>query len=420
LRYAAVVTTCEQCGRHFEEKHLGRPAKFCSDGCRQAAFRGRKADGMGVFDTEVAEVLARARETTGGHYPSSYPDAQRRAADDEALDAYADESAAQFGKAVVADELAYWLRTGEVRQVRSRTGVKSAIVADSTGAILLPKDISIDVLSVARGAGMLRDLVTVRPTQMLKQPVGTLSAAATGWGRLEIGTTPTDANIGVGAPVGGDLEVFDLNSLVKIGVDVLDDTPAATNAMLTEVLGEAVAEAEDTAIAAGTGSGQPRGITLAANVTAIPAANKTTAGASNTPTLADMLAVPWTLPDRYRPRASWLIHPKAAAKIAALTYTNGSPLWPNPGNPSAASGGGLLGWDSYVVPSLPDPSTAGVTDASVLFGDWKSAYRLVDRRRVTVQRLTERYLDAGMIGLLLRHWIAGDLIRPAAASVYLL
>jgi HK97 family phage major capsid protein len=361
---------------------------------------------------EVEQALAEARAITGGSYPStgrSFDPADRELGELE-------NRATPFAAGVQQKMLQDWLRTG------SRIGIeRKAIIEDSPGQILLPKDLSIDVLAVARAAGMLRDLVSVRPTDRQKVPVGTLSAAATSWGALETGGTLTDAAIApaVGG-VGGDIVVFDLVSQVKIGVDELDDAPAATNAMLAEVFGDAVAEAEDTAIAAGTGVLMPRGITLAANITAVPAANKTTASVSNTPTLADILAVPWTLPDRYRGRATWLIAPKAAAKIAALTYASGAPLWPNPGNPDPTTGGGLLGWEAYVVPSLPDPSTAGTTDASVLFGDWKSAYRLVDRQKMTIQRLTERYTELGLVGLLLRHRIGGDLIRPSAVSVYFL
>jgi HK97 family phage major capsid protein len=267
---------------------------------------------------------------------------------------------------------------------------------------------------------MLRSLVDVKPTKLSKQPVGTLSAATVSWGQLELGNAPPDAAIAPASPVGGDILVQDLTALVQIGTDELDDSAAATNQMLTQVLGDAVAEAEDAAIASGTGSSQPRGITLAANITAVPAAQKTTAAASNTPTLADILAVPWTLPDRYRVRASWLLHPKAASKVAAITYASGAPLWPNPGEPDPGRGGGLLGWPAYVVPGLPDPSVAGVTDASVLFGDWGSAYRLVDRQLMTITRLEQRYAEAGLVGLLLRHRVGGDLIRPGAVSVYLL
>jgi HK97 family phage major capsid protein len=216
------------------------------------------------------------------------------------------------------------------------------------------------------------------------------------------GSTPPDAAVVPASPVGGDILVQDLTALVKIGQDELDDTPAATSQMLAEVLGDAVAEFEDAAIAAGTGSGQPRGLTLAANITAVPAAQKTTASVSNTPSLADMLAVPWTLPDRYRPRAVWLIQPKAAAKIASLVYASGARL-------ARVRGA-----------RLPDPSTAGTTDASVIFGDIRSAYRLVDRQRMTLQRLSQHYADTGDVGLLLHYRAGGDVVRPGALSVYFL
>jgi hypothetical protein len=71
-----------------------------------------------------------------------------------------------------------------------------------------------------------------------------------------------DAGIAAASPVGGDIETSDLTTLVKIGQDELDDSAAATMQMLTEVLGDAVGEAEDAAIASGSGSGQPRGLAL--------------------------------------------------------------------------------------------------------------------------------------------------------------
>jgi HK97 family phage major capsid protein len=157
--------------------------------------------------------------------------------------------------------------------------------------------------------------------------------------------------------------------LVKVGVDELDDTPAAVWTALTEVFGLAVAEAEDAAIAAGTGTAQPRGITLAANIARIPSGQKTAAGASNTPTLADLQGLPWKLPDRYRARASWLIHPTAASKIAAITYTNGSPWWPEPGNPTRKLAAGS--WDGRATscwvcpirasPARPTPRSCSAT-----------------------------------------------------------
>jgi HK97 family phage major capsid protein len=366
----------------------------------------------GSMSAEVERVLAEARSHPGG----TYPDGSAGPSYDPAFDiADLENAAVPYAAGVQQKALQHWLRTG------SRTYIEQkALIEDATGQVLVPKDIAVDVLNVARSQGLLRDLVTVRPTQRLKVPVGTLSAATVSWGQLETGSTPPDAGVAPASPVGGDITVCDLTSLVKIGTDELDDTPAATSQMLAEVLGDAVAEAEDAAIASGTGSGQPRGLTLASNITAVPAGQKTTAAASNTPTVADLQGLPWKLPDRYRGRAVWLIHPGAASKIAALTLGSGVPLWPNPGNPDPRSGGGLLGWPAYVVPGLPDPATAGTGDASVLFTDVRSAYRLVDRQRLTLQRLTQGYAAQGLVGMLLRYRVGGDLVRPGAVAVYLL
>jgi HK97 family phage major capsid protein len=304
-----------------------------------------------------------------------------------------------------------WIATGATYGIEQK-----ALIEDSAGQILLPKDLEVDVLSVARTGSMLRDLVTVRPTDRMTVPVGTLSAATTAWGKPETGATPPDATIVPAASTGGDIVVADLTCLVKVGVDELMDTPGATNQMLSEVFGDAVAEATDLAIAAGTGSAQPAGLTLAANITRIPAGQKTTA--ASPPTIANLRALPFLLPARYRPNATWLFSTDAASAVAGLTDAAGGPVWPNPGNPDPKTGGGFMGWAAYTVPGLP--AMTGTNAPSILFGDLKSAYRLVDRQRISVQRLEQRYAEIGQVGLMLRVRLGGDLIRESALCAYLL
>jgi HK97 family phage major capsid protein len=310
--------------------------------------------------------------------------------------------------AATASALQHWIRTG-VQQ-------KAAIVEDSSGQVLLPPDLAVEVLAVARQQGMLRDLVTVRPTQLARVPFGLLSTATTAWGQLELGNTPPDAAVVPAASGGGTIVVQDLTSLVKVGVDELDDTSAATNQALAEVFGDAVAEATDAAIAAGSGSGQPAGLTLPGTITRIPSGQKITA--ASPPTIANMRALPWALPARWRPNATWLMSTDAAAAVALLTDAQGGPIWPNPGNPDPKTGGGLFGWPAYVVPGLP--AMTGTNAPSILFGDLRSAYRLVDRQRITVQRLEQRYAETGVVGLLLRVRLGGDTVRAEALSAYLL
>jgi HK97 family phage major capsid protein len=198
-------------------------------------------------------------------------------------------------------------------------------------------------------------LADVRPTTRSKQTTGLLSAATTAWGRLETGTTVQDAALAVSAVAPNPIPVYDLTSLALIGQDELDDAPENTRRSIVEAIGVAIADAEDAAFAAGTGSGQPSGLALAANVTLLPAGQKVAVSTTNTPTTAQLVTIPWKLPTRYRNNASWLLHPTSAEKIAALTHTNGDAVWPEPG----PNGRGLLGWPAYVVDGLPDPATAG-------------------------------------------------------------
>jgi HK97 family phage major capsid protein len=71
-----------------------------------------------------------------------------------------------------------------------------------------------------------------------------------------------------------------------------------------------------------------------------------------------------------------------------------------------------------ILSSLPDPATAGTGDASILFTDLRSAYRIADRLGMRIQRLTERYAEVGKVGMLATTRVGGDLVRPAAVAVY--
>jgi HK97 family phage major capsid protein len=292
---------------------------------------------------------------------------------------------------------------------------KAAIVEDATGEILVPSPIEIDITNIARERGTLRSLADVRPTDRSKLHATLLSAAATGWGKLETGTSATDAGITPAAVAPDPTPVFDLATLALIGVDELADSPASALTSIKEAIGVAIADAEDTAFANGTGSGQPSGLALAANVSLVPSGQKVAVGVTNTPTWAQLQTIPWLLPTRYRNNAVWLMHPTSASKVAALTAGSGEGLiWSNPG----PNGPGLLGWPAYVVDGLPDPATAGTTDASIWFVDMKSAYRVVDRQRTTVTVLRQRYAEQGLIGIIVRHRVGGDLLRPAACAIY--
>ncbi len=196
----------------------------------------------------------------------------------------------------------------------------------------------------AREVGTLRALADVRQTTASKQRATLLSVAAVGWGKPETGTTPTDAAVTPSAVAPDPIPVHDLVSLALIGEDELGDAPASAQASIVDAVGMAIADAEDSAFAAGTGSGQPAGLALAANVALVPAGQKLAVAVSNTPTWAQLQTVPWLLPTRYRNRAVWLMHPTSAQKVAALTAGTGEGLvWPDPGRAGSVGLAGARG-----------------------------------------------------------------------------
>lgn len=308
----------------------------------------------------------------------------------------------------------HYLRTGkkslEVPEIPGGLEQKAALVLNATGAVLVPVEIAIDILNVAR-QGVFRSLADARPTNRTKHRAGLLTASAVGWGRLETGTTVTDANVLPESTL-QEVEVFDLQALAQIGEDELDDSPEAARAAVVDAIGSAILEAEDTAFAVGAASDRPKGIVNATNLARIPAGNKVAVSATNTPTWAQLATIPGLIADRYRDNATWVMHPTSAGKIAALAESTGFEPGPN--------GRGLLGWPVRLLSSLPDPATAGTGDASVLFGDFRSAYRIADRDRgqISVKRLVERYSDLDLVGFLVKVRAGGDLVRPAAVAVY--
>ncbi len=384
----------------------GHPPQCPCDGCAGRGFHGTR--------DEVDELLADIARQFPPERPGGTADTGSY---DPALDPAlgemkADEMSRRFGPGAMAATVAHWLRTGEIWP--DRHGQK-ALVADTSGAIILPTDYAADIATVARETGTIRALcgTGVRPTRNIRHRAGLLSAATTGWGRLETGTAVTDAAVAVSSPA-LDIDVHDVLALALIGTDELDDTPEAARAAITEAIGIALGEAQDAVYANGTGTGQPKGLALAANVTRVPAGQKVAAGASATPTAADLASIPPKLPVKYRRGAVWLASTDMYAKILALLF---------PAATLATSAGpqaGPLNYPMYEVPGLPSAATAGTTDASVWFINVPLAYRIADRQQVTVTRLTQRYIDQGYIGMLVRARTGADLVRPDACCVYTL
>jgi len=290
---------------------------------------------------------------------------------------------------------------------------KADLVENATGQNLVPTDFAGTIIKQLPREGVIRDLAFVRPTNRNVVDIGNVVINTAGWGKLETGTALTD---GLSAtPAGKDtITVYDLNALVKLGVDELEDSDENLAEIIRVALVAKLAELEDDAFAAGTGTGMPWGITH--NVT-----QNITAAANNTVTADDLKKLPFQVPAQFRKgnRSVFLGHTLVTQGIALLKDTTGAYMLQQ----SAALGepDTLFGYRYYTVDGLASPTTTGTaSDASLVFGDVRSAYMVADRRRFTVTRLNELYAAEGKIGLLFTHRVGGDVIRPQALAKYLL
>jgi len=62
-RSATALFACRHCGKEFWAKRVGRPAKFCSDLCRQKAFRDA-GDVTASYPSECNETPPKTAATS--------------------------------------------------------------------------------------------------------------------------------------------------------------------------------------------------------------------------------------------------------------------------------------------------------------------------------------------------------------------
>jgi HK97 family phage major capsid protein len=299
-----------------------------------------------------------------------------------------------------------YLRKGEAMSREQ----KASLVEDTDGNKLIPTDFAGSILKELPREAVFRNTAFVRPTTKRTVDVGSVQIASGGWGKLELGDTAPD---GLGTADKQTLTVWDLNALVKIGVDELDDSDENLEDLIRQALILKFAEQEDDAFAAGTGDAnkQPLGISKDTTVT-----QGTAAAAGETLTSDDIIKLPFLVPLQFRRNGAYYGHSSVEQAAQLLKNSDGDYLWQErfrEGRPPLLNGKPWYTMDGLPAMSATDDAGAG-TDKSLFFGDARNGYMIADRRQVAVQRLAELYAAEGKVGLLFKHRVGGGVIRPKA------
>ncbi|MFH2113983.1 MAG: phage major capsid protein [Spirochaetota bacterium] len=286
---------------------------------------------------------------------------------------------------------------------------RKALIENAAGLYLVPEDLEAEIMQAVPQINTLRSVCRVRPTNRDKVGINSATALSVGWGKLELGSTPTESTQTISRDT---IYAEDLLGLTKVGVDELEDTDANLAALLAGAFSVAIADEEAKRFAIGRGHTtyqEPDGITLES----ISHTNWTT---GDTILINDMLTCEYSLGAQYLNGARWLMHRttelaarKLRAEVASGYY--GNYLW----QPSLLAGQ-PNNFDGFPILNQNDMATsAGTTDLiSVVFGNFNLGYMIVDRKGIAIQRLDELYAEAGMVGFIAKKRVGGGAYRTAA------
>jgi HK97 family phage major capsid protein len=286
-----------------------------------------------------------------------------------------------------------YFRKGTIDGLRELEQKALSVGTDPSGGYTVHAEIEKSIDRIMGDFGAMRSLCTVMPitTSEYKRFV-CLGGATSGW----VGETQSRSETDTPALAELAFNVKELYSEPKTTQELLDDSIANIADWLADEVGVEFAEQEGDKFLTGNGVKQPRGLLTYPVVDndswswgKIGSVNSGAAGAfAVAPNGGDALIdLTHALKRGYRANASWLMNDLTLAEVRKLKDSNGAYLW-RPGIEAGAPET-LLGKPIEIDDFMPD---VAANSLSIAFGDFKRAYRIVDRVGVRVLRddLTEK------------------------------
>jgi HK97 family phage major capsid protein len=206
------------------------------------------------------------------------------------------------------------------------------------------------------------------------------------------------------------IDVHEQYAMPKVTQKLLDDSGFDIESWLANKVADKFARVENTGTFSGDGIVKPRGILTygtAATADATRAwqvfqhiASGSTSAISNTDFLIDLV---FALKAAYRANAAWTMNRKTLAEVRKLKDGDGNYLWQP--DFTQRQGGALLGYGIVEAEDMPDIASNAL---SIGFGDFKSAYQIVDRMGIRVLR--DPYTEKGFVKLYTTKRMGGDVL----------
>ena len=289
---------------------------------------------------------------------------------------------------------------------------RKALVADTTGQILIPEELEAEIYRSLPKINVIRQYCLVQTTIRDRRRRRSLTEVTVAWGKLETGAVPPEST-----PVPSEdwQYVEDLNGLAKIGKDELADTDTALESTVIDSFSRAIAETEETAFTVGTGHSfqQAEGILNGSVVTRVATA------AADAIAIDDMLNLCYAVPRQYRKNGVFFVPSTTELALRKLRVVSAGPVYGEYLWQSSVQAGKPATFAGYPIENQEDiPAIASSSACDIaVFGDLRAGYRVLDRQGMTLQRLVELFTTAGLVGILVGSRVTGGVIRPDAMRV---
>lgn len=267
---------------------------------------------------------------------------------------------------------------------------------DANGGYLVPEEFERQIITGLDEFNVMRNLCKVITTSAERKiPVAATHSTAA-WTAENAAYTESDPTFSQKT-----IDAFKLTDLVKVSIELLDDSMFDLEEYIAKEIARAFGIAEEQAFCVGNGTGQPTGLFTANGGTV----GVTTAGATAI-TADEIISLVYALKSPYRKNAKFLMNDATVAAIRKLKDGNGNYLW----QPALTAGqpDRLMGYELHTSPYVPTLAAGAYT---VAFGDF-SNYWIADRSGRTVQRLNELYSTNGQVGFVATERVDGKIILP--------
>ncbi|MBK5958584.1 phage major capsid protein [Rhodoplanes elegans] len=273
------------------------------------------------------------------------------------------------------------------------------VSSDPGGGYLAPAEFSTEFIRDLVQFSPIRSIASVRstgnPSVIYPRRTAITNAAWRGETQAQTGSEPAFGQL--------EVPVRELNTYVDVSNQLLQDSGASAEAEVRLALADDFGKKEGAAFVSGDGVLAPMGFMSDATIAY-------TANGHATNLSADaLITLMYALPALYRNRGSWLMNGSTLATIRKLKDGQNNYLW----QPSFQAGQPetILGRPVVEAVDIPDVGSGAFP---IIFGDFNTGYRIVDRIGLSV--LVNPYLLAttGMTRFHATRRVGGGVIAAAA------